>query len=149
MHRYAGDGKIEMYSVGTLRETERRCNLRYIGGPTAPAYHRFPWTPKGTRFDDETIIRSFDSPFRGKADTWFEFDLRIVGKKISLNIDGVRMFDVEDSGNRGGKEFAWTPIEGGGFIGLRNFRPNAVCLDYLRVYRKDKSGADRSVGAGR
>ena len=41
----------------------------------------------------------------------------------------------------GGTNLLWlvallAQLSGGGFCGFRNFVPGAVCVDYLKVYRK-------------
>jgi len=136
MARYAGSGKMEMYSVGLLRNTAK-CNLRYIGGGTIDAYNS-PNRQQDRAYDKATLICSYDSPFEEKPDTWFTFDLQIVGRQITLKVDGEEVFDVEDNGKTEPGVFSRTPLTHGGFFGFRNFKPNAVCVDYIRVYRRQR-----------
>ena len=35
------------------------------------------------------------------------------------------------------EEANWQPLSDGGFLAFRNFKPSTVCLDYLKVYRKE------------
>lgn len=136
MLRYAGSDSIEMYSVGILRDNQELCNLRYIGGTTAPAYrdpimHRH----RQVLYGNETIFNSYHSPFLNKPDTWFEFKLQITGGEVAMEVNGVTVFDVRDPGNVGTEQFAWTPLTNGGWFAFRNFVPRTVCIDYVKVYR--------------
>jgi len=136
MARYAGSGKMEMYSVGLLRNTAK-CNFRYIGGGTVHAYNR-PNRQQDRAYDKATLICSYDSPFEGKPDTWFEFDLQIVGNRITLEVDGEKVLDVQDNGKTEPGVFSRMPLTRGGFFGFRNFKPSAVCVDYIKVYRRQR-----------
>ena len=141
MIRYAGDERLEMYSVGVLRDDQAKCNLRYIGGSAAELYRTLrtgKWKRREELYGRETIIRAYDSPFSGEPGTWFEFDLRVEGGRIALAVEGKQIFDVKDPGDVGAAEHAWTPLTGGGWFAFRNFRPNAVGIDYVRVYERRK-----------
>ncbi|MBN1670108.1 MAG: heparinase II/III family protein [Kiritimatiellae bacterium] len=128
--RYAGDPIWAMYSVGILRNDEKACNLRYIGGTAAAALAEVSYK----RFQEETVIAACDSPFRGKPLTWFELDLRVIGKRIVLFVDGAKAIDLVDPGNMGTPEYGWTALTGGGWFGIRNFVPKCVWVDRVRVY---------------
>jgi len=134
MARYAGSEKIEMYSVGILRDVGK-CNFRCIGGNTVDAYRK-PDRRETRIHEKATLICSYDSPFEQKPDTWFTFDLQIVGRRITLKVDGEQVFEVEDNGKDEPGVFSRTPLTNGGFFGFRNFKPNAVCVDYIKVYSR-------------
>jgi len=130
MIRYAGDSRIAMYTLGMLRDDQNVCNLRYIGGSIADAYTALPFDP----YQQASIIKAYDSAFRDKPDTWFDFDIRVVGRRIALDIDGVNVFDVQDTGCAELDEWRWESLTEGGWIGFRNFVPNDVCVGRVRVY---------------
>ncbi|MCD6365066.1 MAG: DUF1080 domain-containing protein [Planctomycetes bacterium] len=132
MVRYAGVDELEMYSVGILRDDQDRCNVRYLGGAMAECFR------KQTRFGAESIIQSHDSPYRHKPQVWFKFDLRVVGPRITMEVDGVTVVDFEDSGNVGTDAFGWAPLDDGGFFAFRDFMPRQVDIDYVRVYRRNR-----------
>ncbi|MBN1670051.1 MAG: hypothetical protein JXR37_03415 [Kiritimatiellae bacterium] len=133
--RYAGDPVWAMYSVGILRDDENTCNLRYIGGTAAAALAAVSYR----QFQEETVLFGYDSPFHGKPLTWFEFDLRVIGKQIVLFVDGAKVIDLLDPGNMGTPDYGWASLTGGGWLAIRNFRPNSVWVDHVRVYgRTDK-----------
>ena len=137
--RYAAEDGLETYTIGILRSDESSCNLRYIGGSTAGAYREYMKTPgqdAQTVFGAETIFQSYDSPFKGKPDTWFDFDISVEGDSISLSIDGREIFRCKDPGNAGRDSYGWTPLGDGGWLAFRNFVPGTVCIDYLKVYTK-------------
>ncbi len=125
--RYAGSETIEMYSVGILRDVQKQANIRYLGG-NAVKTRSFP---EGVHIP---VLQSFDSPCFGKPDTWFEFDLRIEGRRITLLVDGKPVMETEDSGSSSALGTTWSPLTDGGFFGLRNFVPGRVDVDYLRVF---------------
>jgi hypothetical protein len=83
MEHYAGDERLEMYSVGILRDDESSCNLRYIGGSAAEAFQMRRQRSEAW-FGEETIIRSYPSPYRGKPDTWFDVDVQNIGKRLRV-----------------------------------------------------------------
>ncbi|MGH8694430.1 MAG: hypothetical protein ACREVM_09425, partial [Burkholderiales bacterium] len=132
--RYAGSELIEMYSVGILREREKQSNLRYLGGVAVKARS----FPEGVHIP---ILGSFDSPCFDRPDTWFEYDLRVEGRRITLFVDGRQVAAVEDTGASAALGTAWTPLTDGGYFGLRNFVPNQVDVDYVRVFTKRESRA--------
>lgn len=129
--RYAGTETIEMYSIGILRSDEKRCNLRYLGGGAVK-------TPNLPNKLHSPVISSHPSPYEGKPDAWFEFDLRVEGKKITFRVNGKVVAEVEDPGRSEALGTAWTPLTNGGHFGFRNFQPNTACIDSVRVYRKAK-----------
>jgi len=132
MVRYAGRKELEMYSLGMLRDQHAACNLRHLGGSTAEIY-----TGRShDLFNKESIFHSYPSPFSGKPDTWFEFDVQIVGTSISLTINGERLFRVEDVGNTKVGTHRWAPLTNGGWISFRNFAPTTVCIADLRIYQR-------------
>jgi len=139
MTQYAGMDIIELYTVGILRDDQDECNLRYIGGTTAPVYREYLKKPDASAqavYGSETIFQAHHSPFLNKPDTWFEFDLQIVGRHLVMKVDEETVFDCEDPGNVGTENYPWTSLTNGGWLGFRNFVPGTVCIDYLRVYRK-------------
>jgi len=137
MLHYAGCDSIEMYSVGILRDDQQECNLRYIGGTTAPAYRNPEMMTDVQRlYGDETIFKAFPSPFLGRPDTWFEFDLQVESSHITLKIDGKIIIDLEDPQDVGTEKFAWISLTDGGWFGFRNFVPGKVCYDHVRVYKR-------------
>lgn len=127
--RYAGSDMIEMYSVGILRDREKQANIRYLGGSAV----RTRAFPQGVHIP---VLRSFDSPCWGKPDTWFEFDLRVEGRRITLRIDGKPIMETEDSGSSVELGTKWAPLTDGGFFGLRNFIPGRVDLDDMKVFTR-------------
>ena len=137
--RYAAEDGLETYTIGILRSDEKTCNLRYIGGNTAGAYREYMQNPGSEAqavFGAETIFKSYDSPFEGQPDTWFDFDIVAEGDSIFLSIDGNEIFRCKDPGNVGRDSYAWTPLSDGGWLAFRNFVPATVCIDYVKVYRK-------------
>lgn len=134
MGHYAGTGKMEMYSVGLLRDDQKLCNARFIGGNTSEAYMKYGRTP--LIYDQETVITSFKSPFYGKPNEWFDCEVQVTGTRMQISIDGNKVVDVEDTGHAGGPEYNWQPLTGGGYIAFRNFTPAETHIDYLRVYTK-------------
>ncbi|MBN1676041.1 MAG: DUF1080 domain-containing protein [Kiritimatiellae bacterium] len=141
MGHYAGTNIMHLYSVGILRDDLDTCYVRHLGGATASLY---PWTREqrrrgaGKRHDDETGFASCPSPFFGKPDTWFAFDLQMAGKRITLAVDGKTVLDVEDPGKTVSGRIPWRVLTNGGWIAFRNFKPTKVDLDYLRVYERGK-----------
>ena len=128
-----------IYTIGILRSDESSCNLRYIGGSTAGAYLEYmknPGVEAQAVFGAETIYKSYDSPFEGKPDRWFEFDISVVGDSITLAIDNNELFRCKDPGNVGCEAYSWTALSNGGWLAFRNFVPGVVCIDYLKVYTK-------------
>ncbi|MFC1737050.1 family 16 glycoside hydrolase, partial [Candidatus Hydrogenedentota bacterium] len=134
MARYAGNAILEMYSMGILRDAEE-CNFRYIGGGTAALYNS-PNRKVDRAHQKATLIRAYSSLFREKADTWFTFDVQTTGNRITLKVDGKEIFSVEDTGKAEPGVFSRSPLANGGFFGFRNFRPSAVCIDYIKIYRR-------------
>jgi len=135
MKRYAGTNIVELYTVGMLRDDQDVCNLRYLGGTTAWAYNR-PKRNRDGAYDTETIFKPYDSPFRNQPDTWFEFDVQVIGEQILMVVNHVTVIDLVDPGRTPQGKSTWKPLVSGGWIGFRNFRPKTVCLDYVRVYRR-------------
>ncbi len=139
MTQYAGKDIIELYTVGILRDDQAECNLRYIGGTTAPAYREYLKNPGASAqavYGRETIFQAYYSPFLNKPYTWFEFDLQILGRRLAMKVDGETVFGCEDPGNVGTEDYPWTSLTNGGWLGFRNFVPGTVYIDYLKVYRK-------------
>jgi len=124
-----------MYSVGILREREKQSNLRYLGG-VAVKTRSFP---EGVHIP---VLNSFDSPCFGRPDTWFEYDLRVEGRRITLFVDGRQVAAFDDNGTSAALGTAWTPLTDGGYFGLRNFVPNQVDVDYVRVFTKREPRAE-------
>ncbi len=129
--RYAGTESIEMYSLGMLRDRQRQCNIRYLGG-SAVKTRSFQ---QGVHIPN---LHAHGSPYFGKPDTWFELDLSIEGRRISLLVDGIQIAELEDAGESGELGTKWTPLTNGGYFGFRNFVPGRVEVDYIRVYRKSR-----------
>jgi len=129
MTRYAGDSRIAMYTVGMLRDDEDKCNLRYIGGTISEAYAKLKFEP----YQQASIIESYASAFEGKPDTWFDFEVRVEGRRIAMDVNGQTMFDVEDRGRAGSDDWTWDPLSEPGWLAFRNFVPNEVCIAQLRV----------------
>ncbi len=127
--RYAGSEMIEMYSVGMLRDRQKQANLRYLGGSAV----RTRSFPEGVHIP---VVHSFDSPWFGQPDAWFDFDLRVEGRRITLLVDGKPIVEAEDKGSSAELGTKWIPLTAGGFFGFRNFVPTRVDVDYIRVFTK-------------
>lgn len=149
MGRYAADENIEMYTFCFLRDVPRKKDgppveeFGYLGGLTAPLFaaalepeHDVPPYTAYKKFHKETLIHEFPSPFAGRPDTWFVCEVAIVGEKITLKVDGKKIFELEDTGDTGDEGYTWTPLTGGGHMAFRNFTPSAVTFDYVKVYRR-------------
>ena len=142
--RYAADDRFESYSVGILRDDEPRCNVRHIGGAMAAGYRAIVLESRDRgrfqQYGHETIIGSYASPFREAPNRWFEIDVRLLRGRIVVLVDGVRHLDFQDPGDAGSTRYDWEPIPGGGWIGLRNFRPTRIDVDRIVVYGRAASG---------
>jgi len=124
-----------MYSVGILRDDQQFCNLRYIGGRTADAY-QYNRRKQTVLYDGETIFQTYPSPYQGMSDTWFTCDVQIMDNRLLMLVNEETVFDVIDPGNAGNPSFPWKPLIDGGWIGFRNFRPNSVIIDYVKVFQQ-------------
>ncbi len=130
--RYSGSPDFEAYTFGYLRSPE--LNLRHVGGVTAAVWPK-PWSQENVRrYDRESIILSPPSPFE-RCDEWHDFDLRIVGNRISASVDGKILFDFTEEGKTPQGIVRWKPLTGGGWTGFRNFQATWVDIEFLRVYR--------------
>lgn len=133
---YAWDERIELYTLGMLRSDQERVNLRYLGGPLASYWRQLDTLPRrdpkrkkiNREFQEKTIPVDYASPF-ADAEKTYHFDLRAVGNRLTLLIDGKQMFDLID------KHRAKRPLRGGCF-GFRNFKPTRAWYDNVRVYRR-------------
>lgn len=131
--RYSASPDFEAYTFGYLRSPE--CNLRHVGGVTAAAWPK-PWNQETIRrYERESILLSLPSPFGDNCDQWHDFDLRIVGSRISGSVDGMTLFDMTDEGKTPRGTLRWTPLTGGGWAGFRNFRASWIDVEFVRVYR--------------
>jgi len=131
--RYSASPDFEAYTFGYLRSPE--CNLRHVGGVTAAAWPK-PWNQENTRrYERESILLCPPSPFGDNCDRWHDFDLRIVGNRLSGSVDGRMLFDVMDEGKTPQGTIRWKPHIGGGWTGFRNFRATWVDIEFIRVYR--------------
>jgi len=132
---YAWDDRIELYTLGILRSDQTIVNLRHLGDALIERWKKLDTLPKRhperkriyREFQEKTILASYTSPF-DDPDKVYHFDLRVVGNRISLAVDGKQMFDIVDS-ERAGK-----PLRGG-YFGFRNFKPTRAWYDNLRVYK--------------
>ena len=132
MFRYAGTGLMELYSVGILRNDQRVCNFRYLGGPEMSKF----FVAQQPLFTKISAIASYDSPFADKpANTWFEFALEIRNNHLAFDVDGHRVIDHVDTGMVESADCQWKPLTKGGCIALRNFNATKVCFDYINVYQ--------------
>lgn len=139
MEEYAGRPYIEMYSVGILRDHQPACNLRFLGGTgTSEAFQKYWKHGKFDRYDAESVFHSYPAPSFGKPDTWFDFALQVKGKRITLDIDGKRVMDLDDPGRSASGDYTWKPLTDGGRFAFQAFVMGAQrrhCLDSLRVYQ--------------
>ncbi len=149
MARYAADENIEMYTLCILRDVPRKKagppveEFGYLGGPTAALFaaalkpeNDVPPYTAYKKFHRETLVHEFRSPFAGKPDTWFVFELTIVGETITLKVDGEKVFELADTGDTGDAGYGWEPLTNGGHMAFRNFSPTETTLDYVKVYRR-------------
>ncbi len=129
---------IRQHSAGLLRGL-KMCNLRFLGGTgTSEAFQKYWNGRKFETYDAESIFHSYPSPYFGKPDTWFEFALEVKGQRITLDVDGKRVMDIEDPGRSKPGNYTWKPLMEGGWFGFQAFvmgGPRRLCIDYLRVYR--------------
>ena len=131
--RYSASPDFEAYTLGFLRFPE--LNLRHVGGVTAAAWPK-PWNEENTmRYERESIILGPPTPFGERIEEWHDFDLRIVGNRLSALVDGKPLFDFSDEGKTPQGTIRWTPLTGGGWTGFRNFQATWVDVEFLRIYR--------------
>jgi hypothetical protein len=131
--RYSASPDFEAYTFGYLRSPQ--LNLRHVGGPTAAAWPDPRNEETWRRYEKESVMLSVDSPFGERFDEWHDFDLQIVGSRLSGAIDGKVVYDVTDSGRTPNGSIRWTPLTGGGWTGFRNFQASWVDIEFFRVYR--------------
>ena len=130
--RYSACADFEAYTLGYLRAPE--LNLRHVGGVTAAAWPR-QWKPEEVkRYEQESIILSPAAPFGDRVEEWHDFDLRIVGARLSASVDGKPLYDFTDEGRTPRGTIRWTPLTGGGWTGFRNFQATWVDLEFVRIY---------------
>ena len=136
---YTGDERLQMYTLGMLRYTEEKVNLRFVGGPLAGFVKNGGSLPntnntdpdKQGRFADDfgeqTIFFSYRSPFK-ELERNYHFDLQAIGHRLTLRVDGREIFDFED------KAREENPLRGG-YFAFRNFATTRNWFTNLRVYR--------------
>lgn len=135
---YAGDDRIELYTLGMLRYDQEEENLRLIGGELAPVLRDMLAAPKGPErkkrnqtFQDKSIFQSHPRA-TSDPETMAHFVLTVIGAQLTLTVDGKQVFDVIDSAR------VHAPLAGGHF-GFRNFIPGKAWYDNLRVYQRAPS----------
>jgi hypothetical protein len=129
---YSASPDFEAYTFGYLRSPE--LNLRHVGGATRASWPDPPNEETRRRYERESIILSAHSPFGDRCDEWHDFDLRIVGTRLSASIDGKTVYDLTDIGKTPKGSIQWAPLTGGGWTGFRNFQATWVDIEFFRVY---------------
>lgn len=133
--RYSASPDFEAYTFGYLRSPE--LNVRHVGGSTSAAWPEPRDEESRRRYERESIMLSVPSPFGDRYDEWHDFDLRVVGSRLSASIDGKMLYDFTDTGRTPKGSIRWTPLTGGGWTGFRNFQATWVDIEFFRVYRRD------------
>jgi len=136
---YAGEERMQLYTLGMLRYDQDAENLRVVGGPLARFLKEMEKAPRGPErkrlnqaFQKKTIFQSHPSVAKD-PEKMAHFVLTAVGARLTLEVDGRQIFDVVD------EQRAANPLKGG-FFGFRNFRPTKAWYDNLKVYRRAGSG---------
>ena len=111
--------------------------MRHVGGVTRAAWPEPSTRESRQRYARESIILEYAAPYGEDTESWHDFDLRVVGKRMTITVDGEVMADFEDAGKTPKGTLAWQPLTAGGWIGLRNFRATWVDVDFIKVYRRD------------
>ena len=146
---YAGDPRMVLYTLGTLRSDQKEVNLRILGAqPSLGTYterrtcfERFRQSGRKDKklatefrrlnqlFQKESIFASAPSLYFGKPDEFFKFDVRVIGARIIVYVNGKKHIDAVD------KARVKKPLDGG-YFGFRDFRPTKAWYDNVRVYRR-------------
>ena len=146
---YAGDPRVILYTLGTLRSDQKEVNLRILGAQpgldtylkSRACWKKFQESGRKDRalrlefrrlnklFQDESIFASAPSPYYGKPDKFFHFDVRVIGARTIVYVDGKKHIDVVDKGR------VKDPLRGG-FFAFRNFRATKAWYDNVKVYRR-------------
>jgi hypothetical protein len=93
-------------------------------------------------------MRIVAPPFGERCDEWHDFDISVVGDRISIQVDGKVILEHTDTGRSPQGTIAWTPLRNGGWTGFRNFVASWVDVAFFRVYRPAPA-ADAGRGSGR
>jgi hypothetical protein len=131
--RYSASPDFEAYTFGYLRSPEM--NLRHVGGPTGAAWPNPRSEETWRRYEEESVMLSVPSPFGDRCDEWHDFDLQVVGSRLSASIDGKMLYDFTDTGRTPKGSIRWAPLTGGGWTGFRNFQATWVDIEFFRVYQ--------------
>ena len=132
---YAGEPRMQLYTLGMLRYDQEDENLRIVGGELAEYLKQMEAVPRGPErkrrneiFQRKTILQSF--PRAAKSpDRMSHYALTVTGARIVLEVDGATVLDVVDEHRKA------NPLRGG-YFGFRNFRPSRAWYDNLRAYRR-------------
>jgi hypothetical protein len=132
---YAGEERMELYTLGMLRYDQEEENLRAVGGELATWLKEMEALPRGPErkrrndiFQSRTIFHAFPRAAEN-ADRMARHVLTVEGARLTLEVDGRRVFDVVDAAR------VANPWQGG-YFGFRNFKPTKAWYDNLRVYRR-------------